>query len=101
MAMRYRKSPYAARAIVRSSLRQATLNEIGRQIRQDIKSISQRIPGDSLLRNMDLTRFSWDPILKELKKRAPVVFTVLKAAFTFKSRAKTMKRLAFLVSCTK
>lgn len=83
MSTRYRKSPYTARVALKS-LRGATLVEICKEVKKEVKTIASRKDGDSLLRlgQLQMSQFSWKPIVKELRRDAPVLFSVLSTALS-------------------
>lgn len=84
MSTRYNKSPYTARSMLRSSpLRRTTVKHICWRIQKEIQKICSTKFGDSVLRDTSVaavTRFSWKPLLEELKEHAPTLYAIIRAA---------------------
>lgn len=99
MFTRYHKSPYTARVLIKGSLRKATISELCKEIKKEIKSIASRKYGDSLLRlgHYDLRKFSWKPVIKELNSNAPILMSVLKSALGKKSSLSCIRIVASIL----
>lgn len=83
MSTRYNKSPYTARAMLRCSpLRNNTLKQIEKVVMKEVHQLCSMKYGSSVLRNTSpiaVTNFSWKPVVAELKRQAPVLYSIVKA----------------------
>ena len=86
MSLRYKKSPYTARAVVKSSLRKATVKEVCQVIKKEIQVIVSRKNGDSIFRQGPISASR--PIVNEVRKKAPVLYAILKTALSRRTPAK-------------
>ena len=83
VSTRYNKSPYTARTMLRSPLRMTMVKQVHRIIRREMHQLCSTKYGGSFLRGLSahaITTFSWKPVVAELKMRAPVLYSLLKAA---------------------
>lgn len=91
MSTRYKKSPYTARVMLcpRTSLRAATLCQANLAVQREVHGLCLRRCGDSRFRlsmPSSVTKFSWVHIVDELKARAPVLYSILKASLSERGR---------------
>ncbi len=90
----YKRSPYTIRTLSRApSLQKALMKHLQQQIQKECKQICSRKYGDSVLRlppaklkdflhSSKLKGFQWREISHELKKKAPTLYGILRAACT-------------------
>ena len=81
--MRYNKAMYTARRILKSpKLSEATVREITRTIKQECATLCKMTSQSSFRVKTiaDLLQFDWVSLLQELKNKAPLFTSVLKAA---------------------
>ena len=81
---RYRKPTYTARSLLKApNLRDATVNEVRNIICMECEVLCKTVPAPSLLRSSsitDLSQFTMESIVEELRNKAPVLWSVLNAA---------------------
>lgn len=93
--MRYKQAPYTAKAMFKTKeLKRATINLVASKVQQECASLCGRMPSKSLFKLSklkQLKQFDLNALNSELASRAPVLFTILKAAAS-KSPKQTPRR---------
>lgn len=81
---RYKKPTYTARTLFKNpTLRDATLQEVINVVRRECDTMCKLIPSPSMLHSStidSMKEMQWQPILDDLKVRAPVLLSILSAA---------------------
>lgn len=86
---RYLKPRYTARTLFKS-LPSETLNEVLSRVKHECELLCKVMPAKSVLRSgsvNELKKMEWGLVLDELKKRAPVLLSILMEAATSGSGA--------------
>ena len=82
--MRYMRESYTAQKILKSpTFCDATIQELMHTIRNECATLCKKTPSPSYFRVStinDLFQFDWEPLLQELREKAPLLTSVLKAA---------------------
>ena len=83
-SIRYKHSPYTARTVLKTTpLRKAVVSQLASTIKRECSQLCSRNHGDSVLRFLsvlELRDFKWKMLIRELKKKAPTLLRVLRAA---------------------
>jgi hypothetical protein len=81
---RYKKPTYTARTLFKNpTLRDATLQEVINVVRRECDTMCKLTPSPSMLRSSTVNSMKekqWQPILDDMKVRAPVLLSILSAA---------------------
>ena len=82
--IRYKDSPHMARTILKTTpLRKAIISQLASTIKRECRQMCSCKHGDSVLRFLsvlELHDFKWKRLTRELKKKAPTLLTLLRAA---------------------
>ena len=81
---RYKQPSYTARTLFKSpTLRDATLQEVLKKVKSECNCLCSLLPAPSVLRSsIGLKQLQWDSAVEELRKRAPVLLSIVTAAAT-------------------
>ena len=81
---RYKWPMYTARTLFKNpTLRDATLQEVINVVKRECDMMCKVIPSPSMLRSSTISsmkEMQWEPILADMKVRAPVLLSILSAA---------------------